>query len=49
MSGKASHPCLVCGRQLKRHRKAKATACSRTCREELKRIGKRRRRPWGNG
>ena len=46
MTGKASHPCHVCGRRLKTHRQAKATACSRTCREELKRLSKRKRRKW---
>lgn len=36
MTRKASHPCHVCGRQMKRHRKAKATVCGKTCRDELR-------------
>ncbi len=40
MSGKATHPCRVCGRRLKVHRQAKKAACSKVCREHLKRMAK---------
>lgn len=50
MSGKASRPCIACGRHMKTHR-GKRLVCSQTCRELVKiaqRQGRKRKDPMGD-